>query len=223
MGNIPFTRDEAILALDVLYSANGLRLNMDSEEITELSKLLNELPIIPISARGEIFRNKSGIINQLYNFNSSYKKGEKGKHVGFPFYEVADEFYNKKDELHKIACAIRQNRAFFQTMTFGSKFEEENFPEGALLGHLHRVLEARDGKPVLTAERCEICKLNLAEVYKPISGDFLQRHLAVPITELDGSRHYNDLNFITVCPNCHAVLHQRRPWVTRNNMGDILA
>ena len=223
MGTIPFTRDEAILALDVLYSANGHRLNKDSEEITELSELLNELPIIPLSARGEIFRNNRGIFNQLNIFNSSYQKGKKDEDVGLPFYKVADEFYNKKDELHKIACAIRQNRAFFQTMTFGSKFEEESFPEGALLGHLHRVLEARDGKPVLTAERCEICKLNLAEEYKPVPGGFLQRHLAVPITELDGSRHYNDLNFITVCPNCHAVLHQRRPWVTRNNMGDILA
>ena len=58
MANTSFTRDEAILALDVLYFADKLRLNKESYEIVELSELLNELPIIPISARGVIFRLK---------------------------------------------------------------------------------------------------------------------------------------------------------------------
>ena len=223
MGNIPFTRDEAILALDVLYSSNELRLNKDSKEIIELSKLLNELPIIPNNARSESFRNYTGVTQQVNAFRLNELSGARKNNIGEVFYAVADEYKDKKDELHRIANAIRKNREFFKTATFGSEFENDGFPEGALLGHLHRVLEARDGKPVLPAERCEICKLNLAEVYKPVPGGFLQRHLAVPITELDGNRHYNDLNFITVCPNCHAVLHQRRPWVTRNNMGDILA
>lgn len=57
MANVSFTRDEAILALDVLYFAEDIRLNKESKEIVELSELLNELPIIPISARGEVFRN----------------------------------------------------------------------------------------------------------------------------------------------------------------------
>ena len=61
MANTSFTRDEAILALDVLYFADRLRLNKESHEIIELSELLNELPIIPISARGVIFRNSNGI------------------------------------------------------------------------------------------------------------------------------------------------------------------
>lgn len=49
MANTSFTRDEAILALDVLYFADKLRLNKESHEIVELSKLLNKLPIYPAS------------------------------------------------------------------------------------------------------------------------------------------------------------------------------
>jgi 5-methylcytosine-specific restriction enzyme A len=222
MANVAFTRDEAILALDVLYFADELRLNKESKEIIELSELLNELPIIPLSARGEIFRNSNGIKNQLIKFKSSYPKWKKDSHVGSIFYEIADEFGGRKDELHKIACAIRKNRDFFKAAPFGGKLEGEDFPEGALLYHLHRLLEAKDGWKVLPAQSCEICHLNLAEVYKPVSGGFLQAHLTVPITSLNGNRHYKAEDFIAVCPNCHAMLHKHRPWLTKENAEEIL-
>lgn len=222
MANVSFTRDEAILALDVLYFAEDLRLNKESKEIVELSELLNELPIIPLSARGEIFRNSNGIKNQLIKFKSSYAKRKKDSHVGTIFYEVADEFNGRNDDLHKIASAIRQNRDFFRIATFGSELEGEYFPEGALLYHLHRVLEARDSRKIIPARRCEICHLNLSEVYKPTLGNFLQCHLTVPITELNASKYYDAEDFITVCPNCHAVLHRHRPWVTKDDVGEIL-
>lgn len=222
MANTSFTRDEAILALDVLCFTNELRLNKESKEIIELSELLNDLPIIPLPARHNNFRSSGGVNGQLSKFKSSYNKSKKDPDVGSIFYEIADEFDGKKDELHKIACAIRKNREFFKTATFGSEFEGADFPEGALLFYLHRVLEARDGRKTAPAETCEICHLNLAEVYKPIPGGFLQNHLTVPITELDGSKRYKADDFITVCPNCHAALHKRRPWVTKNSAEEIL-
>ena len=92
MANVSFTRDEVILALDVLYSMNELRLSAESQEIIELSELLNELPIIPLSARGEIFRNSNGIKNQLVKFKSCFPERKKDLHVGSIFYDVADEF-----------------------------------------------------------------------------------------------------------------------------------
>lgn len=222
MANVSFTRDEAILALDVLYFAEDLRLNKESKEIVELSELLNELPIIPISARGEVFRNCSGISKQINTFRRSYSKGIKNSNVGAIFYATADEFKEKRDELHRIACAIRKNYQYFKAATFGSELENEGYPEGALLYHLHRILEARDGRKIVSVKSCEICHLNLSEVYKPVPGSFLQNHLLVPVTELDGSKCYKADDFITVCPNCHAMLHKYRPWVTRDNAGEIL-
>lgn len=210
------------MALDVLYFSEELRLNRDSREIAELSELLNDLPIVPLCDRGEIFRNSNGIKNQLVRFQLSYPNSKKDAHVGSISYEVADEFEGKRDELHGIACAIRQNREFFKTAAFGSELEGEDFPEGALLFHLHRVLEARDGRRAPSAKSCEVCHIDLHEVYKPVSGGFLQKHLTAPVTELNGSRQYKAGDFITVCPNCHAVLHKYRPWVSGKNAEDIL-
>lgn len=95
MANTSFTRDEAILALDVLYFADELRLNKESKEVIELSELLNELPIIPLSARRDNFRGSGGINGQLSKFKSSYNKGKKDSDVGSIFYEIADEFNRK--------------------------------------------------------------------------------------------------------------------------------
>ena len=74
MANTSFTRDEAILALDVLHFADKLRLNKESHEIAELSELLNELPIIPLSARRENFRSKGGVNGQLANLGQVITK-----------------------------------------------------------------------------------------------------------------------------------------------------
>ena len=92
----------------------------------------------------------------------------------------------------------------------------------ALLSHLHRVIEIRDGKKLKAAKFCEVCHLDLSQVYKPIFGGFMRLHLTVSITELDNRKKYKPGEFMTVCPNCHAVLCRHRPWVTRETAGEIL-
>ena len=74
MSSIAFTRDEVILALDVLYSAGGQRVSADSEEIVGLSALLNRLPIHPTENRSADFRNARGVTGQLMRFRSSCNK-----------------------------------------------------------------------------------------------------------------------------------------------------
>ena len=222
MGNVPFTRDEAILALDVLFSQGIKSLGIESDSIKELSDLLNRLPIIHESKRGEIFRNCSGIWHQLYAFQQSFAKDIKDKNVGIIFYVIADEFKDEREYLHLIAEAIRRNEAYFSAIQFGDEYEEPGFKEGVLLGHLHRYIEKRDGRRIGFKDRCEICKLDLSTVYQPIEGSYLEHHLLVSPTEIDVSRKYNEADFITVCPNCHAVLHKYRPWINKDSIYRIL-
>lgn len=46
MANVAFTRDEVILTLDVLYNSGTPRLNSTSEQIAELSALLQNCQFI---------------------------------------------------------------------------------------------------------------------------------------------------------------------------------
>ena len=136
------------------------------------------------------------------------------------FYIVDVEFENRHNELHEIAKAIRRNVPYYAT-TYGDSLESDDFPEGVLLGHLHRMLEARDSAHLTPGQRCEICQLDTAEIY-PGCPSLMRLHLTVPVTALDGKKRYGATDFITVCPNCHAALHRRRPWLTKENCGDLL-
>lgn len=60
------------------------------------------------------------------------------------FYLIADEFCNNKKELGLISDAIKRNRLFFENSVFGSEYENLDFPEGALMEHLHKYIERRD-------------------------------------------------------------------------------
>lgn len=156
MASASFTRDEVILALDVFYSSQKGRVTADSDEIKELSLLLNRLPIHPVENRRADFRSPAGITTQLIRFRSSCISGKKVQNVGELFFHVAFEYEDRVNELHSIARAIRKNKEAFVSL-FGSPLEDNGFPEGILLGHLHNIIEQRDGAKLAMKDHCEIC------------------------------------------------------------------
>lgn len=221
MPSVGFTRDEAILTLDVLYHPEDVPLKDKRNAVADLCAILHDLPIIAIPERPELFRTESGVYNQLQYFSRYARTGIKNKHLGEVFVQVDAEFANRHDELHQIAQAIRRNLSLIRELTFGDPAEAGGFAEGALLGHLHRVIEARDGARITPGERCDICQLAPAAVYPGCPG-LLQAHLTVPPTALDGKKRYGEQLFVCVCPTCHAALHRRRPWLTKENRGELL-
>ena len=220
MANVAFTRDEIILALDAYYQSNGKNFGIKSERLSELCSLLQSLPIHSQTKKNSSFRTPQGVRHQLYAFSSSFKSGEKNQNVGDLFFEVAFEYEDRHDELHKIALAIKNNIPFFES-TFGNDNESFDFPEGNLLGHLHRIIECRDSKGLQIGDRCSICGLKPEALYLPC-GQLLELHLAVNPSDMVGNRQYQQENFITVCPNCHAALHKIRPWISKGDIQTIL-
>ena len=221
MANASFTRDEVILALDVLYFSGEAHPTAQTAVVQELSALLNRLPIYALENRNDKFRNLTGVARQILLFRASKKLGKRDPNVGARFYEIDSKFEDCRGELHSIAMAIRRNERFFEISGFGDDAEAPDFPEGALLGHLHRIVETRDSTKLVPGKRCEICQIDTSDIY-PGCSNLMNMHLAVPITELDGNRRYRAEEFITVCPNCHAALHRRRPWLTKENCGELL-
>ena len=220
MASASFTRDEVILALDVLYSSENGRVTADSDEIKELSLLLNRLPIHPLENRRADFRSPTGITAQLMRFRLSCLSGITGQNVGGVFFRVAFEYEDRVNELHSIAKAIRKNKEVFVSL-FGSPLEDNGFPEGILLGHLHNIIEQRDGAKLALNDHCEVCNSRPALCYRN-AGQLLQNHLVVAPILMDYSRKYRANSFLTVCPTCHAALHRYRPWLTKENCGDVL-
>ena len=59
---------------------------------------------------------------------------------------------------------------------------------------------------------CSVCGLRFEERYGPLGAGFIHVHHVVPLSEI-GSKHQVDPieDLRPVCPNCHAMLHRRRP------------
>ena len=220
---VKWTRDEVILALDLFFSSHKKVFPVDSPEVIKLSKLLNELPIIPREDKTDDFRNTSGIHFQLSQFDS-YLKGRVLK-VGKIFVQVYEEYIHDLSELHKIASAIRNSKNILNTIPFGDKVEGLGFKEGALLFHLHRYFEA-DYKLRLLGkfikDNCTICKLDFTQAYHGSKDDFYELHLIKPPKDYTDDYSYSCSDYIVVCPSCHKVLHITRPWVDKINIEKIL-
>lgn len=79
-GNPDWTEDETILALDLLLRRMPTIPGKADQEIIELSNLLRALPVHPIEARKDNFRNPDGVALKLQNLYSA--KTGKGLSVG---------------------------------------------------------------------------------------------------------------------------------------------
>jgi 5-methylcytosine-specific restriction protein A len=62
-----WTRDELILACDLVYQNGWKGLDDQHERVIELSDLLQQLPIHPLEVRGPKFRNPNGVARKTYD------------------------------------------------------------------------------------------------------------------------------------------------------------
>ena len=221
---VKWTRDEVILALDVMINARGESLGMDDPRILELSALLNRLPIIPLGKRPDTFRNVAGVRRQILTFAWSIKKNKVAPHVGDVFYNVYKESLDKLEWLHEVAMAIRKCENMVQEITFDNALDENSFPEGIILGHLHRHLERVKGQVYIECKKkccaCGICQDHIYQVTDNVK--LLEPHFLRPPETYCADMVLGGVDFIPVCPNCHHILHQIRPWLGRNDVKRIL-
>lgn len=59
---------------------------------------------------------------------------------------------------------------------------------------------------------CQICSTNLGAVYGQIGQDFIHVHHKIELSQIGENYQVNPVaDLIPVCPNCHAMLHRRKP------------
>jgi 5-methylcytosine-specific restriction protein A len=59
---------------------------------------------------------------------------------------------------------------------------------------------------------CTICKFDFEKIYGKIGKDFIHVHHLKPLSEIDTEYKINPIQDLRpVCPNCHAMLHKKRP------------
>ncbi len=207
MRNPDWVRDEVILALDLYFHAGRKQLPASHPEVIGLSELLGKLPFHDRAARDVTFRNTNGISMILGNFLGidplHHTPGlSRNNHLQ---QDVWDYFAGDDIALRRTAKAIVQANENGQATEPFLLDEEDVFPEGEILTHLHlarernQALVQRKKRQVLRSTgrlACEVCDFDFADVYGELGKGFAACHHRLPLSE---------------CANCHRMLHRSRP------------
>ena len=101
---------------------------------------------------------------------------------------------------------------------FSDEVQEEPtlYLEGAyqrvLVNRYERDRDARDKCIRYYGATCKVCDLNFGEQYGKIGEGFIHVHHLRPLSEIGAEYRVDPVRDLKpVCPNCHAMLHRRKP------------
>ncbi len=231
--NPTWTRDELILTLDFYFQVNGNPPSTESAEIRALSDLLNRMA--GEAERGlEKFRNPNGVIMKIMNFRRfdpifttkgavGLSRGGKGEE------DVWHEFYDRKEDLHAAAQAIRSTITSDDYRTLEAEDDPEiaEAEEGKILTRVHISRERNrdlikkkkaDVLKRLGSLKCEVCSFDFEEFYGDRGVGFAEIHHLKPLNTLQPGSKTRLEDLSVLCANCHRMVHAKKPWLSLDEL-----
>lgn len=233
----PIKKDEQIEGVAILCTLFGD--NYKNEWISENYILKYFLESKNGIYKEEYVGNRS-IINSKNNYNIyafiRNSKKEKFKYAGIFKYEGID---SESDGAKYFVLSRRYNLIEEKEISIGSILENldtmeeviEEFPEGKKKYKVHsraernpRVIEA--AKKRFKQENgkvyCEACGFDFEKVYGEIGQDYIEGHHIKPVSEMKAGETTSVNDIVLLCSNCHKMVHRRRPWLSHQDIKEIL-
>lgn len=105
------------------------------------------------------------------------------------------------------------------------------FPEGKIIERKHKARE-RNSKVVEIAKSnflknhkglfCEACGFDFELIYGTIGKDFIEGHHTIPVSQMRENHLTKPEDIVLLCSNCHRMVHKKRPWLTINEIKQII-
>lgn len=140
--------------------------------------------------------NRMGVQNFLYLF---------GHPNGLP---------STSKQMQKIYHNLKEQQN--QNIIYPDDIEDKDLYEGTkkqiTVNAYERSLQARQECIEHYGTKCSICNFDFEKVYGEIGKGFIHVHHLKPLSEIDEQYKINPIEDLRpVCPNCHAMLHKRKP------------
>jgi 5-methylcytosine-specific restriction enzyme A len=146
--DLTWTRDEIILACELVEANGWKQLPASDDRVVALSELLQSPLIYPLDQRYPDFRNPAGVARKTYNI-ASVHPGYRGAPTNTNRLdkEVLDEFLDDPAGMHAIAARIRELLAGHAESSAVPDLDEDDTTAGeggvALRAHLRRERDPR--------------------------------------------------------------------------------
>ncbi|WP_330229271.1 HNH endonuclease [Nocardia sp. NBC_00508] len=230
VSNPDWTRDELILACDLMMDGGWRQIRATDSRAVELSALLKRASIHPPDRRTDKFRSIGSVSRKTADIATVHPAYRGGKTRGSKLdREVLDDFLISPDEMRSAAAEIRKGivsgefaAGSTEDVTWDVAFPEDvGFREGKLLAGRYfrrerdRRLRAQKIAEFLeTADRvrCEVCYFDFEAVYGPHGSDYIECHHVVPL-HVSGETKTKLADLILLCANCHRMIHYRPQWL----------
>lgn len=83
--------------------------------------------------------------------------------------------------------------------------------------------KARDKCLEIHGYNCSVCGINMEEIYGELAKEFIHVHHVKPLAVIDEEYEVNpEFDLVPICPNCHAVIHRRKPAISINELKRII-
>ena len=113
-------------------------------------------------------------------------------------------------------------------------YDEDNseFSEGKDIERKHKLKE-RNPKLIAKAKEifkkkhgklfCQVCEFDFCKVYGELGKDYIEGHHTLPVSEMKEGNTSLVKDIALVCANCHRMLHRKRPWLSMDNLKNVLS
>jgi 5-methylcytosine-specific restriction protein A len=236
--NPAWSRDELILALDYYQTHLGEAHDPGKPEIIALSAEINAIAKMLGAATSDTLRNPNGVSMKLLNFRAhdpAYTaRGRAGLSRGNRLEgELWGEFSTDIARLARVAANIRTVITQPDTVVLADQEEPEiaEAAEGRLMTRIHQTRERSRSLVKLKKASfekkhghlfCEACSFDFRLAYGERGDQFIECHHTQPVSMMEpgGKTKLSDLALL--CANCHRMVHVRTPWLTVNQLREVL-
>ncbi|MEC3957521.1 HNH endonuclease [Nocardia sp. CDC153] len=239
-----WTRDEVILACDLVMQNNWRQLEDSDERVIELSGVLQLLPIHPHDLRSDTFRNPNGVARKTADIASQHPDYRgRPTNGGVTDRLVLQDFRDSPDHMHAVAATLRNAALSGQFKQLpvpqtddgvqeeaDDDYADAEVREGRLLRRWHYARERdrslRRKKIADFLKRndhvfCEICLFDFEKVYGERGAQFTECHHVTPLhVSGDTTTTLDDL--VLLCANCHRMIHRGSSWLTPNELRSLI-
>jgi len=204
----PTYRSELIKALRILGGQGKLN------DIYQVIEDRNILPAITTNVNW-----RAQVRKQLQRDSSDTKLNESGKDI---FYSV--------NGLHEGVWGIRELSLLDSDETYdfysNGEFNDKTLREGAnkiiTVNAYERNRKLRQKCIEYFGLNCIICSFNFEQLYGFRGYGFIEVHHIVPLSEIGKSYLASPKDLRPVCSNCHSMIHRYKPFLSIEEMRDLI-
>jgi 5-methylcytosine-specific restriction protein A len=218
-----WTWDEHVLALDLYMQNPASPPGKTSEQVNDVSRILNLIGARDGAMRTAKYRNPTGVYMKMMNFRRHdpdfQAQGKKGLSRGaIGEADVWERFSSDLPGLRAAAQFIRSAISTPLPKADADEIEDMEGAEGSVAVRLHKKRE-RNGK-LIRAKRnlvlkqtgklsCEVCAFDFANAFGGHGDGFIEVHHTNPLALSQPDRKTKLSELAVVCSNCHRMLHRR--------------